>query len=506
MGAVIESAVNWAVKIANDNSHGYDQNSRWGPNYDCSSLVISAFEQAGCKVKSGGATYTGNMKSVFLRYGFSDVTSKIALSTGMGLKRGDVLLNTTHHTALVVEDGGKTIVNASINEKGKTTGGKSGDQTGREIYTRGYYNYPWNVVLRYNESSSTATSEATSTQEDNDYSLSDSFGTGGNTVAYKFSASADATYKLIVDGNDITSYVGNLSWQNSIDELATKMSFEVAKSDTNYVNTYAPHIGDIVNFCTNIEIFRGIVISVDAGDKFKNKYTVTDFGWYLNKNSETYQFNNMNAKKAVMRLCSDFNIPIDSVPELNTSITQIYIDKCISDILSDILNKCGGSYNFDMTPNGIRIYKYGAIYAYPEFRITPNTHLIYSPTLKGNVSHNLSIEDMKNSVKVVTETDKVYTVKAVAKDAGSIYRYGVLQDVFKIDEKDGDANTYANNKLSELNKIKESFSTEIIEAVSSYTRAGMLITVDNINYLIENTDHSIKNGIHYVKLGLRKFG
>lgn len=83
-----------------------------------------------------------------------------------------------------------------------------------------------------------------------------------------------------------------------------------------------------------------------------------------------------------------------------------------------------------------------------------NTHLIYSPTLKGNVSHTLSIEDMKNSVKVVTETDKVYTVKAVAKDADSIYKYGVLQDVFKIDEKDGDANTYAKNKLSELNKIK----------------------------------------------------
>ena len=141
------------------------------------------------------------------------------------------------------------------------------------------------------------------------------------------------------------------------------MSFEVAKSDTNYVNTYTPQIGDIVNFCTNIEIFRGIVIAVDDGDKFKNKYTVTDFGWYLNKSKETYQFNNMNAKKAVIRLCSDFNIPIDSVPELNTSITQIYIDKCISDILSDILDKCGGGYNFDMTPNGIRIYKYGAIYA-----------------------------------------------------------------------------------------------------------------------------------------------
>lgn len=505
MGAVIESAVNWAVKIANDNSHGYDQNSRWGPNYDCSSLVISAFEQAGCKVKSGGATYTGNMKSVFLRYGFSDVTSKIALSTGMGLKRGDVLLNTKSHTALVVEDGGKTIVNASINENGKTTGGRSGDQTGREIYTRGYYNYPWDVVLRYNESSSGSASQSSSSS-DKEYSLSDNFGTGGNAVSDKFSANANKTYMLIVGSNDITAYVGSLSWQNSIDELAAKMCFEVAKSDTHYVNTYTPQLGDIVNLFTNIEIFRGIVIAVDDGDKFKNKYTVTDFGWYLNKSKETYQFNNMNAKKAVIRLCSDFNIPIDSVPELNASITQIYIDKCISDILSDILEKCGGGYNFDMTPNGIRIYKYGEIYAYPEFRITPNTHLIYSPTLKGSVSHSLSIEDMKNSVKVISESDKVYTVKAVAKDTDSIYKYGVLQEVIKIDEKDGDAKACAKNKLSELNKVKENFSIEIIEAVNSYTRAGALISVDDVNYLIESTDHSIKNGVHYVKLGLKNFG
>ena len=88
----------------------------------------------------------------------------------------------------------------------------------------------------------------------------------------------------------------------------------------------------------------------------------------------------------------------------------------------------------------------------------------------------------------------------------SIYKYGVLQDVIKIDAEDGNANTYAKNKLSELDKVKESFSIEIIEAVNSYTRAGTLITVDGVNYLIESADHSIKNGVHYVKLGLRKFG
>ena len=38
-----EKAVTWAIRIANDPAHGYDQDNRWGPDYDCSSLVISAW-------------------------------------------------------------------------------------------------------------------------------------------------------------------------------------------------------------------------------------------------------------------------------------------------------------------------------------------------------------------------------------------------------------------------------------------------------------------------------
>ena len=508
MGAVIESAVNWAVGIANDNSHGYDQNSRWGVDYDCSSLVISAFEQAGVKVKTGGATYTGDMKPVFLRYGFTDVTGRINLSNGGGLKRGDVLLNTTHHTALVVTDGGGTIVNASINEKGKTKGGKKGDQTGKEIYTRGYYNYPWNCVLRYTGDDSVApasSSSGTGTNTEKEHTLSDRFGTGGNSIREDFALNRDEKYKLLADGVDISSHVGGLSWQNTIDELATKMNFDVAKSTTQYVKTYTPQVGSIINLFTNSEIFRGIIIAVDDADEASNKYTVTDFGWYLNKSKETYQFNNMSAYKAINKVCADFNIPIDTIPELKTEIKQIYVDKAISEIISNILELCGGGYNFDVTPQGLRIYKYGEYYAYPEFRITPNTPLIYSPSLRGGVSHSLSIVDMKNSVKVISEADSVYTVQTVLKDTDSIYKFGVLQEVIKIDPEKENAQTVAKNKLSELNKQSETFSFEMIEAVDSYTRAGMAMDIDDVRYLIEGTSHSITNDIHHVKVDLRKF-
>ena len=152
--SVIEKAIAWAVGIAEDNSHGYDQIHRWlNPDVDCSSLVIMSFEQAGVPVKEAGATYTGNMKSAFTKCGFK----ALPYLKGMTLKRGDVLLCDHYkndkyygHTALYL--GGKKIVQASIGDKG-ATGNKGGDQTGKEVLACNFYEYSrgWDYVLRYQE-------------------------------------------------------------------------------------------------------------------------------------------------------------------------------------------------------------------------------------------------------------------------------------------------------------------------------------------------------------------
>lgn len=147
-----EQAISQMEAWANDNSHGYDQIYRWGQygDYDCSSSVIQAWENAGVPVKTMGATYTGNMYSIFTKCGFKDVTGYVNLATGSGLIRGDVLLNHVNHVAMYCGNGYE--VEASINEFGGATGGQPGDQTGYEFLIRPYRNYPWNVVLRYEDS------------------------------------------------------------------------------------------------------------------------------------------------------------------------------------------------------------------------------------------------------------------------------------------------------------------------------------------------------------------
>lgn len=141
----VEKATEWMINLANDDSHGYSQANRWGPDYDCSSAIITAWQQAGVPVKVNGATYTGNMRAAFLIAGFKDVTPSVNLATGSGLIRGDVLLNYTSHTAMYIGDG--KIVHARSSEGNNIPG----DQNGQEIRIQPYFNFPWDCVLRYPE-------------------------------------------------------------------------------------------------------------------------------------------------------------------------------------------------------------------------------------------------------------------------------------------------------------------------------------------------------------------
>ena len=141
-----EAATQWAIGIANDQSHGYSQANRFGPDYDCSSLALSAYKKAGVPIDFNKVCYTGNMQNL-LQYGFKDVTKSVNLVTEKGLQRGDILWwhssGTSGHTAIYI--GNHQIVHA----RGQSYGSpKTGDQ-GSEIAVTTYYRGSWQHVYRY---------------------------------------------------------------------------------------------------------------------------------------------------------------------------------------------------------------------------------------------------------------------------------------------------------------------------------------------------------------------
>ncbi len=141
MASIPEIAAGWAKAIALDNAHGYSQYQRDGPDYDCSSLVIAAYKQAGVALT---CTYTGNMRQDFVAHGFCELPPVPPLQVG------DVLLNEARHTAIVIS--ATEMVEACGDERGGIgQGAQSGDQTGGEIRVTPIRLDGWDVLLRYSQ-------------------------------------------------------------------------------------------------------------------------------------------------------------------------------------------------------------------------------------------------------------------------------------------------------------------------------------------------------------------
>lgn len=139
----VQKMIDFAINWCNDNSHGYDQGAnRWGPDCDCSSLMYMAAHHAGYNIKTGSG-YTGSMRRDFSNAGFK-VRNFTSLSD---LKPGEILVNEGSHTEMFIGNG--QFAGAHINENGGITGGRPGDQTGREVSIGPAYIYSggWDIVL-----------------------------------------------------------------------------------------------------------------------------------------------------------------------------------------------------------------------------------------------------------------------------------------------------------------------------------------------------------------------
>lgn len=138
---LVNKALMWALKTADNESIGYNQVGHWGENgYDCATLIITAYKNAGINLNKNTTFYCPNMKSGFLNTGkFEWIPGNPKVED---LKPGDILLDEDAHTEMYIGNG------KNVGAHSNYDGGR-GDSSGEEVDVGNYYSHPWDGVLRY---------------------------------------------------------------------------------------------------------------------------------------------------------------------------------------------------------------------------------------------------------------------------------------------------------------------------------------------------------------------
>lgn len=314
-------------------------------------------------------------------------------------------------------------------------------------------------------------------------------------------------YKVV--GNDLlelTDLIGDVSKRSTANEISEELTFSMAYTP-NISNINTLNEGDKVIFKVDgINRFYGIVIKKSVS-KTNIGYTCNDFGWYMNKNEEIYQFNDTVANN-VKKICKDFGIEIGYLTNIPTRFNKI-----VKGNLSSIIKEMTDLATKDQ---GIKYYWYVSNAKFYLERFNASRIIFTNPILKGNnitdfisdnYSSSASIDGMYNAVKAVDSEENRVTQLAYQQDLNSINKYGKIQKLESISKDDKPkALNIARNVLSENNKIQRSFSITTLGNVEC--RANKVLSFSEPlyglvgNYKIKQCTHNFSNKSYTMDISL----
>lgn len=310
------------------------------------------------------------------------------------------------------------------------------------------------------------------------------------------------TVKLIENGKAQAITCGDLSWSESEDSLGAEFNFSCPFSPYDPEYNKLLKVGSIVAiYYGSSEVLRGIITAAN----FDGSYSGYDFCWYLNKSEEILQLKKVAADKAIKDLLKKYNVAAGNIPVMSTSITKLYKDEIVSDIIRDILKKVkqetGKGYRLEMNQGKLDIVEKGSKHIEPTYTDDMGSRKKITETAEINGSR--SIENLVNRVIVAGSDDKKKQIKATAEDSTSIAKYGLITQVETEDDiNEAKARNKAKNILKELDKVTVEFTADMMGSMD--VKPCRRLYFENKAYGLKgwykvvSCSHSISGGIYRV--------
>lgn len=308
---------------------------------------------------------------------------------------------------------------------------------------------------------------------------------------------------------DITNYVTEIKWSGDLNQAGRKLNFTIAYTtnakDSVWKNTDI-ELGDRINlyyiddisqeqFC----IFSGkVFLQSRNSESYTMEFVAYDNLIYLAKSKMTYKFTDAVIADAIKTVGLTLGVTTGEFCD----DAKKYKISCIADGMtgSEIINKCletlkawtGWKYHVYMTDNNgqqvLNVIRVDTVI--DDFIITDTKNLT-------SASHSASIEDMRNQICIVDENGNI---TGYIKNDDDIKKYGCLQDVYKVDNKQN-TQTMARSMLK---RVKE---TSQISALGNYQCiSGFAVEIEEEQikgkFLIETDEHTISNNNHTMTLTL----
>lgn len=313
--------------------------------------------------------------------------------------------------------------------------------------------------------------------------------------------------KEVTETREITAYTNNYQRSDGIDTLGQEFTFDLVDNpfDFNMMHQRLA-IGGKIEFSNQVSnnnksatmtlneepkeeiVFQGIIVAEKQSGTNKYTYTCFDYCFYLNKSEIEIQFNEVSGLDAIKAVCSENNVPLGNVADIKTKIKKIYQGQPVSDVIKDIIKQATEETG----------YKYRLEYREGKVHVEDYKELILDKVITqpiNNYSRDLSMEDMRNSVLVISSKEKSKSVKSTIQDAESIKKYGLIKKIVKVDDKkSAQTAQIAKKTIQESNKIKENLNLTLLG--DDAVRSGRIIIIDDYTvdihdkFLVTNCKHN----------------
>lgn len=331
-------------------------------------------------------------------------------------------------------------------------------------------------------------------------------------------------YDYYLNGRLINNSIIEFSYSENINDVATNFEFTSIQDFGLTLEINGQTVLNRIEICEVGEttpFYVGFITDEEhTNDRNVYKYIGFDVGFYLNKNQVVKQFKGENIRRAIIALCSEYKIGEFNnqnqfslnIPNFTQTIKKIYKGETFGDIIKEMLElerAKGGLQDtyIDCKNGGLNIRRYQVVEEL--IAVVADALLLDSFTTQNNISVKHSIQNLKNRVIVTDNANDKITKERIERDNASIAIYGLLTHVEKIDtDKNNNLKKTATEKLSELNKVTEEISINII--ADHRAGKGVIIPLDideyrlNGLYLITSANHRIYRNREEIAVNLKK--